>query len=705
LLGVWWKHDTNVTGFVSLANTSSQAIAAAINVTDAKGTVLGTHSVKVSPNGTKIVSLPELQQTVTTEGGLQVAYTGPAGALDINGGIEDQSIGYSANLRFAPPASGKVSSSTVAAVGIMAGVADPMMLFPVGTTFTPYTMLRNVSETAISVNPTLWWMQGGTSHSYALASLTITAGQVHRLDLTSALSVAGLASFTGNMTLEFNILGPQGTLLVQAGSVDQTGTYVFEVMPRVIKESASKSIGYWSTANGDDTMVSIWNPADEAQNFVFRLVFSGGNYLLPVHLGPRATQTFNISELIQTQVPDSVGNVIPASIHEGSAVLGGVQGDVQHVLVALDVGIYNVRKATCGSSCVYCDGYTSFGPMSPGSATFAVQKTQQYQFLGTYSSGGHYNVAGPWSSSNTRVATIGSSTGVATGVSPGTANFVTSFDEPIYEGNVCAGSNFTCPNASGTPQGGGNVFEVTNVAPSPLVIGTNGPMGIGGSGFNSLVSPVTVNVGGGVTVSNPSVSDDSLINASYNVPTGTSAGTQSLVVCGAGTDGGQGPCSDPFSVTISATAPVPTSATLLLPVSHQTYSNQTWTSCDGLQSANNQYGYMDCPQYQVKDQNGKPLYQNLTISETVSVIDQNYVSKQNNGNNATNPTGVFQDMLALLGTTAPPSNACSILKQTFVASGNSSAIRVNCVQYSSTMVSITDVTSNPSSCSKPTYHC
>jgi hypothetical protein len=114
---------------------------------------------------------------------------------------------------------------------------------------------------------------------------------------------------------------------------------------------------------------------------------------------------------------------------------------------------------------------------------------------------------------------------------------------------------------------------------------------------------------------------------------------------------------------------------------------------------------MDCPQYQVKDQNGKPLYQNLTISETVSVIDQNYVSKQNNGNNATNPTGVFQDMLALLGTTAPPSNACSILKQTFVASGNSSAIRVNCVQYSSTMVSITDVTSNPSSCSKPTYHC
>jgi len=117
------------------------------------------------------------------------------------------------------------------------------------------------------------------------------------------------------------------------------------------------------------------------------------------------------------------------------------------------------------------------------------------------------------------------------------------------------------------------------------------------------------------------------------------------------------------------------------------------------------FGYMNCPFYQVNDQNGHPLYQNLTISETVTVVDQNFVSKQNSGNNSTNAAGQFQDMLALIGNSAPSSNACSIVKQSFVASGNTNAIRVNCVQYSSTNVNITDVTSNPNSCSKPTYHC
>lgn len=84
---------------------------------------------------------------------------------------------------------------------------------------------------------------------------------------------------------------------------------------------------------------------------------------------------------------------------------------------------------------------------------------------------------------------------------------------------------------------------------------------------------------------------------------------------------------------------------------------------------------------------------------------QNYNSKMNNGNNQTNADGEFLDDLALLGSAQLPTGACSIIKQSFTATGNTSAIRVNCLQYSATDVTITDVTSNPSSCSKPTYQC
>jgi hypothetical protein len=77
------------------------------------------------------------------------------------------------------------------------------------------------------------------------------------------------------------------------GSVDQRNTYVFEVRPTTIQESQARSLSYWDTANGDDTMVTLWNPADEVQEFVFKLSFTGGHYNFPIHLGPKASYTFN----------------------------------------------------------------------------------------------------------------------------------------------------------------------------------------------------------------------------------------------------------------------------------------------------------------------------------------------------------------------------------------------------------------------------
>jgi len=458
--GLWWKQESAVSGFVALSNTTSKALPAVIAVTDNRGTALGTHGISVSPHGTKIVQLSELQSSPANEGGIDVSYVGLAGALEVNGGMEDLSVGYSANLRFAqaPSASSKISELNIAELGLMVGAADPMMLFPAGTTFTPYSVLRNMSDTQLSVTPTFWWMEAGIARSAQLKALTLSPNQSRSLDVMSLVSAAGLENFNGTVNLAFDVKGKEGALLLAAGSVDQSNNYVFEVMPRGIGESASKSLGHWSTANGEDTMVTVWNPADEAQDFVFRLMFSGGHYLLPMHFGPRATRTFNISEIVQNQLPDAEGNIIPTTVHEGSATLGGTHGDVEHILVAMDSGTYNVRKATCGSSCVYCDGYTTFA-MTPGSASFAVQGTQQYQFIGTYSSGTKYSVGTNWSSSKTAVTTVASSTGVATGVSPGSANAVAYFSQPLYQGTICSNSTPSCAVASGNPQGGATVGQ------------------------------------------------------------------------------------------------------------------------------------------------------------------------------------------------------------------------------------------------------
>jgi hypothetical protein len=61
LEGLWWKQENNVTGFVALSNTTLQPLAATLQVSDAQANPLGHHLVTVSPHGTKLISLNELQ--------------------------------------------------------------------------------------------------------------------------------------------------------------------------------------------------------------------------------------------------------------------------------------------------------------------------------------------------------------------------------------------------------------------------------------------------------------------------------------------------------------------------------------------------------------------------------------------------------------------------------------------------------------------
>jgi hypothetical protein len=380
LQGMWWKQESNVGGFVALSNMLTQPVSAKIVTSDDKGTPLLQHTVTVSPHGTKIVQLNELSSALAAAGGVTVNYTGTVNDLLINGGLEDPATGYSANMRFTyprrhpaqPPAEG------YAELGLMAGAADPMMSFPAGTTFTPYSVIRNIGDRPIQITPTLWWMEAGTARSAQLPLWTVPPHATQSLPLPSLMSQTALKNFNGSFNLILATDAPPGSFLLAA----------------------------WSTANGDDTMVTLWNPADEAQNLVFTLFFAGGSYRYPVPLGPRATRTFNVSEIIQNQLPDENGNTIPAGVHEGGAEIAGVQAEQEHILIAMAAGTYNVRKATCAGNCTNCSGYTGVDEFDLIELLGAGQTTSAtYSLLN--SSGSYVNVSGSssWRSSSSSIAT------------------------------------------------------------------------------------------------------------------------------------------------------------------------------------------------------------------------------------------------------------------------------------------------------------
>jgi len=208
--GMWWKQEANVTGFVALSNVSAQVIHAKVQASDQQMNVLGQHSVAISPHGTKLINLRELQ-SAGSAGGILVTDDADENALVINGGLEDQATGYSASMPIGarPAASAKPEEATYAELGLMTGAADPMMLFPAGTTFTPFSILRNVSEQPVKVSPTIYWMAAG-AHSARLPQLILLPHETRALDLAPLISAAGLKDFNGSFSLILDTQGPKG---------------------------------------------------------------------------------------------------------------------------------------------------------------------------------------------------------------------------------------------------------------------------------------------------------------------------------------------------------------------------------------------------------------------------------------------------------------------------------------------------------------
>ncbi len=153
LEGMWWKQESGVGGFVALSNTTSSALSAYVQSSDKSDVQLAKHLVTVSAHGTKVVNLPELQTAASSEGGIRVLYAGTKDSLVVNGELVDRAVGYSATMPFLSPVGAESQSSArnFAELGLMVGAADPMMLFPAETVFTPYSLAHNVSDLPVSL--------------------------------------------------------------------------------------------------------------------------------------------------------------------------------------------------------------------------------------------------------------------------------------------------------------------------------------------------------------------------------------------------------------------------------------------------------------------------------------------------------------------------------------------------------------------------
>ncbi len=429
-------------------------------------TTLPAHSTQMLDLDDLVGDLPEAENQA---GGLRLQYSGKRGAIKATGGLLHEAEGYSTNIPFSSHDLESTSAPapiTYASVGVMIGKPQPMMGFPPALSFAPYAVLRNATPQPLAVTATFNYAPGGSPVSLSLPVPALQPLETRRLDLGSMLGKLGLANFNGDANLIFSFTGHAGDLVIATGSVDQTANYVFPVLPEGVGKSFGKSHGYWSVANGLDSMYTLWNPAASAQDFVMTLYYGDGSgqYVMPIHLAPQASTTIDIGMLIAMRQPDQDGNLIPAYVQEGGVVFSNPKGKAEWMSLVVSGAFYNPRKGTCGVTCIVCYGYSGASVVASPFYVAVQNRVQlQAQAYGTDGTATDFTSSSSWSSNNEPVATVGGSTGLVSGVSAGPAVIQAQFPYLVQCAcDICYDTpNPTCPIYQPNPGSSGTAFTIS----------------------------------------------------------------------------------------------------------------------------------------------------------------------------------------------------------------------------------------------------
>ena len=467
LEGLWWKHDPGVSGWIALSNVSDADKQVNVQLAGPGNDSQSARTVDLGAHTTQMLRLEDFASNPSPlakrTGGIRVQYTGQPGSVLVTGGLENDSEGYSANIPFwmRDMHSSSPGQMTYASAGLMIGKPDPMMMpgFPKDTTFSSYLVLRNTTEKPLDVSLQLNYMVGPMKDMNGSAPVTrnlpaqhLAPFEARQVDMQSSLNSTGVKNFSGSINLSASFTGKAGDLVLASGSVDQTGSYVFEVEPQGVSSSRSKFNNYWGVANGNDTMFSLWNPTNAAQDILATFYYGDGSgkYTLPVHLEAQASTMIDMAMLIMEKKPDADGNIIPSNIQEGSAQFASAKGRNEQITLVIAGGLYNVATATCGSTCINCCGDSNFG-ISPNPISCPLGGTVPLSSTAVDCYG--YEVYPfSWSSSDTTVMTVDSS-GNATGVAVGSATITANFTYvPTYTGQICMPYPYCPGTASPAPQ-------------------------------------------------------------------------------------------------------------------------------------------------------------------------------------------------------------------------------------------------------------
>jgi hypothetical protein len=459
--GLWFREGHNGGGFIGLANTTDNQLSVHVAMSGQRSNT--ARDVTLQGHATALIDLRDVfglnDQRV---GGVTVSHIGPSGALQVVGGLEDLTTGFSTNMPLFPVATRarEIGDRRLGSAGMMVNEQNPHLGFPPGLRFYPYAFFRNIASEVRTLHFSAWYQEGNTAQHLSLPDLVIQPGQARELDIHDVLN-----NYPGvsDLNLLYEFTGDYTDIIAATGSTDGTGNYVFPILPEAIAPSGAKNSAYWDAQNGFDTMYTIWNPTDSPEDLIVLVRYgAGAKYTLPIHLEEYASTMVDIGELIRTQQPDQDGNILSHDAQQGSLLVSPATDDPMDQMTAvISVGIYNPRKGTCGMGCTSCSGLTQTR-ITPNSFILSTGTTAAGNYTYWMCDGSAYLISSRanWSSSNPPIASVQTAgqanPGLVTGVSPGSTSINAYFGPaPACIPQYCSPPPQNCPqyvygNSGGT---------------------------------------------------------------------------------------------------------------------------------------------------------------------------------------------------------------------------------------------------------------
>ncbi len=627
LEGVWWMPSNNCDTKFIISNTTDAPVTATITVDGTSPGQKTPTAIQLNAHETRVLDVirdlvRKNNGTIHTTGGVSISHTGAAGAILARMLISKANKGFSSTMNFIDPE--MTASSRWHGTGLHLGSVNNQKLQQI-------LVARNVGNETTTVSGKIPYTNNdGEVVTINIPLTNIAPNSTKTINLQSAIDAANVPASVKYAGLEMSYTTAKGSVVMSAVSVSADNNQVFQVPLYDPQKTASSAGGYPWKADGDfTTVVYIKNDTDQPQQYIARMVYPGGFYMLGLKdLKPREMAAIDFRSMRDNLTPDAMGNTIPLNLSKGQ-ILWSAYGAENHILngrseqISLTDGVsstYDCRN--CCMDSIAIDG------VFPGSVQTFIGDFTNFAMIGSiYSCYGqrtpYLQSNGNWTSSDYSIANINSN-GVAEAMSVGDASMNVSWTSYTWYNQSYGGND--CRRADYPGYGSGMMMvrpRITSISPSRGGVGSTTSVTINGSGFRS---GVTINQMTGITVSNVAFVSSTKITADFKIASDATGGNRSVSV----TISGQ------LSNTVNFFVQIPTSLSVVSITVLPSGNDEATSGCRILRFGD--HGIIVSIKYQVKDQDGNSITNDKMVGQE-TITDAVY-----NGTSQGDPKTEFVDI-------------------------------------------------------------